>query len=611
MDIGGLDLRDDGGGPEVAGLGDRVAFAEQLTLVRSRAGKSIRALARELDQPPATIGGYFSGQHLPGVAQTELFRELLRHMGIVDQDEIERWVGALARVRRKPGPRPAGAPVPYRGLEAFGTDDAAWFFGREVLTDAVVRRAWELVKDPDAGTMLAVVGPSGSGKSSILRAGVIPAIVAGRTGFGPGWEWALLSPGADPTARLAAAMARTSDAAQGLVLVVDQFEEVFTTCVEGERSAFLDKLDGMARARDDGRARTVLILGMRADFYGAATAEPVLVPVLQDNQLVVGPMTVDDVRRAICEPARAAGLGVEDELVELLVAEIMPRHAAREPASATHEPGALPLLSHALLETWRRSRRGRLTVADYQATGGIAGAVQQTAERLHDELDEEDRALARRLFLRLVNVDDAFVVTRRRLSWQDLPGASEREAAVEALVDRFVAARLLTVEADSVEVSHEALLTAWPRLREWVDADRAGLRTHRQLGEGARIWVEHDRDPASLLRGARLEAAHTWASSVDHRQDLNAVEADFLDASSEHARREAASTRRRQRRLQALLAFVAALALISGSLTAVAVRARTAATHTRDVALSRQLAIQATRLRATDPSLATQLALAA
>jgi WD40 repeat protein len=252
-----------------------------------------------------------------------------------------------------------------------------------------------------------------------------------------------------------------------------------------------------------------------------------------------------------------------------------------------------------------------LTVADYQATGGIVGAVQQTAERLYDELDEDDRALARRLFLRLVNVDDEFLVTRRRLSWQDLPGAGERDAGVEALVDRFVAARLLTVEADSVEVSHEALLTAWPRLREWVDADRAGLRTHRQLGAAARMWVEHDRDPASLLRGARLEGAESWASSVDHRQDLNAVEADFLDVSLEQARRDAVSTRRRTRRLQTLLAFVAVLALVSASLTAVAVRARTAATRTRDLALSRQLAIQATRLRATDPSLATQLALAA
>jgi hypothetical protein len=461
---------------------------------------------------------------------------------------------------------PSGYAGPLPGLEPFRTEDAPLFFGRDLLTDTIVRRAWDLVKDPAGEAMLAVVGPSGSGKSSILRAGVVPAVLDGRTGFGAGWEWVVFSPGAEPTVRLAEALAEVTrtaaeeiraalredptawpgmvDGQRGLVVFVDQFEEVFTSCTEGERAAFLAMLEGGTAARLHGRTPVVVILSMRADFYGAATAEPSLVPVLQDNQLVVGPMTVEELRRAICEPARAAGLEVEEELVDLLVAEITPRHATPTSASAMHEPGALPLLSHALLETWARSRRGRLTVADYQATGGIAGAVQQTAERLYGELSDDDRALTRRLFLRLVNVDDEFVVTRRRERWEDLPGGgtpdTDVQAAIEGLVDRFVTHRLLTVGADSVEVSHEALLTAWPRLREWVDADRAGLRTHRQLSEAARLWAEHDRDPESLLRGARLEGAHGWASSDDHRQDLNALEADFLDASVDSAHREEA-----------------------------------------------------------------------
>src|SRR5207244_5068088 len=287
-----------------------------------------------------------------------------------------------------------------------------------------------------------------------------------------------------------------------------------------------------------------------------AAREPSLVPVLQDWQVVVGPMGVDDLRRSIKEPARLAGCEVDEQLVDLLIAAVAPRHTL----GATHEPGALPLLSHALLETWVRARHSRMTVSDYVATGGIGGAVQKTAERVFEELTPEDQAFARRLFLRLVNVEDATIVTRRRVRRRELRDGHDQDGdghadRLNCVIDLFVSHRLLTVDAETVEVSHEALLTAWPRLRDWVDADLAGLPVHRQLGDAARLWADSDHDPATLLRGSRLVVAQAWAS--EHQRDLNKGEESFLDASVEQARREKAAALRRTRRPQAPPAFVA------------------------------------------------------
>ena len=192
---------------DVGLIDDRAEFAEHLSNMRVRAGRTIRSLARALDQPPATIGGYFSGQHLPGVAQIELFKRLLRLIGVEDEAEVGRWVEVLVRVRRRPGPRPASVPVPYRGLASFQEQDAAWFFGREVLTDVVVRRAAELSKDPAAGTTLAVVGPSGAGKSSLLLAGVVPLLRSGKTEFDSTWACTVMCPGAQPLQSLAESLA--------------------------------------------------------------------------------------------------------------------------------------------------------------------------------------------------------------------------------------------------------------------------------------------------------------------------------------------------------------------------------------------------------------------
>jgi WD40 repeat protein len=614
-------------------IGDRREFAARLSALRERAGTSIRTLARAVDQPAATIGGYFSGQHLPGVSQTELFRNVLRQLGVADGLQAEDWVDALIRVRTKPGPRPSGAPAPYRGLESFRAEDAKWFFGREALTDAVVRRVCDLAHDHEGGSLLVVVGSSGSGKSSLLNAGVLTAMSDAPAGSAGPWHSLLVRPGTEPLRRLAAGLATDLGVDAGilearmrgapsawrtmttgtcsLVVVIDQFEEVFTSCPDGERRAFLAALADDPGIAPGTQCVPIFVLGLRADFYGRAAQEPSLVPSLQNNQLIVGAMTVDELRRAITEPARLAGIGVEEELVDLLIAEVV----ADGPAGGVGSPGALPLLSHALRETWERAHRGRMTIADYRATGGVAEAVQQTAERLFAELAPEEQTLARRIFLRMVNVGDE-VPTRRRVPRSELPGCicdegSLADCPLERVLDHFVSHRLLTAQATTIEVSHEALLAAWPRLREWVDADRVGLRTHRQLGDAARGWDEDGRDPGGLLRGGRLEVVLAWACTAENRSNLNRLEQEFVGASEAEVQRQESLARHRMRRLQALLGVVATLALVAGGLAAVAVRSRGTAVGARNTALSRQLAIQATRLRETDPSLAMELALIA
>jgi WD40 repeat protein/transcriptional regulator with XRE-family HTH domain len=647
-------------------IATRQDFAGQLSAVRQRAGLTVREVARTVGIQHSTAGGYFSGRHLPGLRQTALLAEILRACGVDEAADVARWQEALARVRRTPGPRPAGGPVPYRGLAAYQPGDAPWFHGRRALTADLVRLVTAAAADPppwpDAastpgpaagspglgspglgsygpgspglgsyglgngggpvGVPVVVVGASGSGKSSLLRAGLIPALCGP---VGVGWVWRLVVPGEAPVRRLAAALAgllaapvetvaaglaaapavvaaqvRRRLAPSRLLLVVDQFEEVFTACEPAERARAVAAVRALAAA---GAA----VLGLRADFYGAATRDPALVPSLQHAQLVVGPLTEAELRAAITEPARQASADLEPGLVELLLRELAP--PGPEPAAFAHEAGALPLLSHALLATWQRHQRGRLTVADYQDSGGIAGAIAQTAEDVYAGLGPGERELARRMFLRLVHVGDDTTDTRRRIRPAELAGPDT--VHIGQLLDRFVAQRLLTADIDSVDIAHEALLTAWPRLRGWLDADRSGLRTHRQLTDAAHAWRESGREEALLHRGGRLAVTCDWAIEPSHQVELNPLEQEFLAASQRRDRSERAADRRDTRRLRTLLAAVTALLLLSTGLTGYLVQQRREADRQRDLAISRQVATEADRLAGQDSALAGQLALAA
>ena len=594
------------GGPSPLAVRTRADLGRELTALRLSACFTVRELARRVDAPAATLGDYFSGAHLPKPSQLDLYRAVLRECGVAD-GELSEWERALERARRASDGRATKTAAPYRGLEPFGEADADLFFGREAVMAQLLARLRELCDDPGPSNgILALVGPSGSGKSSVLGGGLAPAVRSGSLSAGvAAWECVLTT----PAGALDVLRASTTDASiapeRPTLLVVDQFEELWATpSVAGSRAAFLDALSCREGWPE------VVVIGLRADFYGPAATEPVVAAALRHAQVLLGPMTEAELRAAITEPAHAVGASVEDGLVDLLLADLAPGSA---PAYA-HQAGSLPLLSHALLVTWLRARHNRLTIADYRAAGGLGGAVRQSAEELFGSLSSSEQEIARQVFARLVQIDPGGPLTRRRVRRQGLVSirsADERPEAVDRVVERFVSGRLLTANADTVEISHEALLTAWPRLAGWVDADRAGLRVHHQLSDAAEAWEGAGRDDALLWRGTPLEHALEWAAQGGHDDELNRTERHFLESAVAQRDAQRRAARRRTRRVRQLMALVATLAVVASLLAAYAFEARASAERTRDRALSRQVAIEAQQLRAADPALAAQLAVAA
>ena len=443
---------------------------------------------------------------------------------------------------------------PFRGLAPFDAAHAEYFFGRERLVAELVAR---LV----GSTLLAVVGPSGSGKSSAVRAGLLPVLADGVVPGSERWRRAVLRPGERPLAALSRNLARAvpetgreaaapwiSDAlerlpaGERLVLAVDQFEEAFVACRdEAEREAFLDALVEGAADPDE---RLVVVLAIRADFYGRCAEHADLSTLVSANQILVGAMRRDELRRAIELPARRAGLRVEPRLVSALVGDV------------AGEPGGLPLLSTALLELWQRRDGHTLRYRTYERTGGVDGAVARLAEDAYQGLSAGERRRARPMLLRLAGAEeDSEAFVRRRVPLDELEVERDEDAAraLAALTE----SRLLTVEEDAVEVAHEALLGEWPRLRGWLAEDAEGRRLHQHLIGASREWRDSERDPAELYRGARLVVALDWAA--EHDPELNELERDFLDESRAASEREAERQRRTNRRLRTLLAGVGIL----------------------------------------------------
>ena len=453
------------------------------------------------------------------------------------EDQLAGSVEELESVRDAIEAGTAVVTCPFKGLASFDVEDADVFFGRERLVAEMVAR---LAGAP----LMGIVGPSGSGKSSALRAGLLAGL---RRGVLPGsadWPLALLRPGEHPVRALEDAL-ETADGGTRIVVAVDQFEEVFTLCRdEAERGAFVDAL--AAHASSERRRATVLI-AVRADFYGRCAAYPELSRLLGANHVLVGPMSRDELRRAIELPARRAALRAEPELVEALVTDV------------EGEPGALPLLSTALLELWR-ARDGRvLRLSAYEQAGGVRGAVGRMAEAAYERLDPPRRLVARRILLRLAGEGEGATVVRRRVARDELEAG--RDPATDDVVALLARERLLTIGEGEVEVAHEALLREWPRLRGWLEEDAEGRRLHRHVTEAANEWEADGRDPAGLYRGARLTAALDWAAG--HEEDLNALEREFLDASRGASEVEAERERRRNRRLRVLLAGAGALLTVA------------------------------------------------
>jgi WD40 repeat protein/DNA-binding SARP family transcriptional activator/energy-coupling factor transporter ATP-binding protein EcfA2 len=476
------------------------------------------------------------------------------------------------------------APVvcPYKGLAHFDESDADYYFGRERLVAELVAR---LVGAP----LLGVVGPSGSGKSSVVRAGLMPALAGGVLPGSERWARVLMRPGEHPLDELKKAVAGI-EADPKVLLCVDQFEETFTACRdEEERAAFVSELMRVAR---DQHGRGLVLLAIRADHYGHCAAYPALSSLLAENHVLVGPMSHDELRRAVELPAQRAGLEAEPELVSALLDDV------------EEAPGALPLLSAALLDIWQR-RDGRiLRHSAYLETGGVQRAVARLAEDAFAQLDPDQQVLARSLLVRLAREGPDGAVERRRvpLAELDIQHGADSERVFELFADR----RLLTVSAGSVELAHEALLREWPRLAGWIEEDRAGLRISRNLTSAAEEWRDLDYDEDALYRGTRLIEADEWRAS--HEPSLNKLEREFLDASDKCRERE---QKARRKRLQlAVIALAAAL----GAISVVAIFALSAAREAerqRDIAASRELAARASGFLDVDPGLSLALALRA
>jgi WD40 repeat protein/DNA-binding SARP family transcriptional activator len=431
------------------------------------------------------------------------------------------------------GTRTRSVPVcPFKGLAPFEPSDAPFYFGRERLVTELVGR---LAAQP----LVAILGPSGSGKSSLLRAGLIPALAGGALPGSDGWRLTVLRPGHRPAAQLERALAPVADGERQLV-AVDQFEEVFTACTdERERRAFIR---GLVDAAWDPDRSTLVGIALRADFYGSLASHPELSDLVGSSHVLLGPMSERELRRTIEGPAERAGLTVERDLVDALVSDV------------AGEAGGLPLLSTALLELWQDRADGGLELTAYDRMGRVHGAVTRLAEAAYGRLDERRQGLARRLLLRLAD-GEGDSATRRRLAIDDLDAVTARVAT--ELADE----RLLTVSDGTVEVAHEALLTHWPRLRDWLEEDAQGRRLHRHLMEASADWLEAQRAPAELYRGARLSAALDWADA--HSPELTEAERDFLEASRLASARDAERQRRANRRLRALLAAAFVLLLLA------------------------------------------------
>ncbi|HET8755843.1 MAG TPA: BTAD domain-containing putative transcriptional regulator [Solirubrobacteraceae bacterium] len=509
--------------------------------------------------------GAVAGRAAAGRSQLRSMEDELAG-GVVQMQTLHEWRGG--------GDGDEQIVCPFKGLASFEAADAPYFFGRERLVAELVAR---LVGAP----LLAVVGPSGSGKSSVVRAGLLPALAGGVLPGSQDWPQWLIRPGEHPLRQLETTLDQAGS--QRFVLAVDQFEEAFTACRDtAERGKFFSELTGAAGG--------VVVLAMRADFYGRCSEYPELAHLIASNHVLVGPMQRDELQRAVECPAQRVGLAVEPELVEALVDDV------------EHAPGALPLLSTALLELWRDREGRRLQLASYERTGGVRGAVARLAEEAYGHLDGGQRELARTVLLQLVEVDDEGAVERRRRRLAELGSREDVERLLEVLAER----RLVTISEGTVELAHEALLREWPRLRAWIEDEGEGLRIERSLRTASREWLRVGRDDGALYRGARLDEASEWSARNGHA--LPELEHEFLAASTARATRDRRARRRALTFVFASLAVgLVAIAVVAG----IAINQRQTAERERDAATSRQLALQSASALQSDPELAVRLALSA
>ena len=567
--------------------GLRLHAIEELAWVELELGRPEQALARldaaiaddplrERARELQMLALYRAGRHAEALRAYQRFAsQLAEELGLDPSPGLRRLQERILlhdpdlAPATEPAPVPERVRNPYKGLRAFDEDDADDFFGR----DELVRRLVDALTG--GARIVAVVGPSGCGKSSVVNAGLIPAVRRGEVPGSDRWAVARMIPGRRPLEELAVALAgadvegarddptaalvRAAHSGRDLLVVIDQFEEVFSAAGEADRARLLDILAAVAGERD-GRVRVVLTL--RGDLYDRPLLHPAFARLFVPNVVSVLPMAADEVEAAILGPARRVGVDVEPALLAALAAD------------AVGQPGALPFLQFALTELFEHRSDARLTLEAYRELGGLHGVVSRRAEEAYGRLDEAGRELAMQVFLRLVRVGSGTRHSRRRVRLAELMALDADPVALSEVLDGFGGHRLLSFDRDAatgdatVEVAHEALLWEWERLAEWIERRRMDLRRRAGLAAAAEEWRSSGRQADYLLTGSRLAEHEEWARGTDLR--LAAQEREFLEAgvrrreeerAEESARLEAHGRleRRARRRLWAAAAAVALL----------------------------------------------------
>ncbi len=465
---------------------------------------------------------------------------------ILEQDPSLSSVDPLSRRAKSSARR-----NPYKGLRAFEEADTADFFGRRDLVDRVIQR----LRRRDSGArFVALAGPSGSGKSSVLRAGIVPTLRAGKPGDSGEIVIVSMYPGRDPMAALVSALGVESldlPLDGRVVLIVDQFEEAFTLAHEGRRGAFFDVLaDAVGRAD----SAVQVIITIRADFLDQALLHPGLASLLDHGLELVAPLSDREVTAAIVQPAKQVGTTIEPPLVAEMVREVVER------------PATLPLLQYVLTDLFEESTADVIGLAEYQASGSILGALTRRAEESYMAMNEVDQYATREVYLRLVTIGDQAQHLRRRVTRSELAELPLEEAAIERVLSRYGDQRLLSFDRNpltgesTVEVPHESLLREWPRLREWIETSRAQIVTRQRLDSAVSEWLGSDQDSSYTARGALLGEYEQLAT--DSMVVLTSTELDYIEACRAVVDAEQKTKTRRRRLLVSVLASATAVSLL-------------------------------------------------
>jgi WD40 repeat protein/serine/threonine protein kinase len=588
------------------GLSDTQPIAPMASLLSLREREILGYLARGLDNNQmaenlsvtiSTLRWHIQQVYQKlGVTSRDEALERARSLELIDADGRVTITDTHSKSAVLTLPEPIN---PYKGLRAFQSTDARDFFGREDQIEKLVSRMDE---DHEWARFLAIVGPSGSGKSSLVRAGVIPALRRGALPHSDSWFFVEMIPGTTPIEQLLVALVQIAaddlesvyeqlkhdedgilkaaehilpDDGSELVLVIDQFEEIFTLVADEEtRTHFMAMV---RRAVTDPNSRVRIFITLRADFYDRPLQYTDFGELLRARMETVLPLSASGLERAIIGPAERVGVSFEPGLVAQIVAEM------------NHQAGALPLLQYALTELFDRRTNRLMTEAAYRNIGGAVGALAHRADELYQRMTEQGQQLTRQMFLRLVTLGEGSEDTRRRANFDELLSLSDNEVLMQEIIDTFARYRLLSLDHDpdtrkpTLEVAHEAILREWERLRGWLNSSRDDIRQQRTLAQLAHEWQKANQDTSYLLGGSRLDIFDSWlhetqlvltplewsylAASIVRRQQV-------LQAERAQQEREDKLERRARFVLTALVGVFALSTLIAILLTFVAFDAR-------------------------------------